>query len=53
MDTVYRTFQPDLAVPGARKAIEGFTFLAVKSGIQKMVSLPGKVKKKLSFVNRQ
>jgi len=25
MDTVYITFQPGLAVPGARKAIEGFT----------------------------
>jgi len=25
MDSVYITFQPDLAVPGALKAIEGFT----------------------------
>ena len=30
MDTVYITFQPDLAVPGARKAIERFTYQAVK-----------------------
>lgn len=42
MDKVYITFQPDLAVPGARKAIERFTSLAVKSGIQKMVLLSGK-----------
>jgi uncharacterized protein YbjT (DUF2867 family) len=41
MDTVYITFQPDLAVPGARKAIEEFTSLAVKSGIKKMVLLSG------------
>ncbi len=45
MDTVYITFQPDLAVPGARKAIEGFTSQAVKGGIQKMVLLSGKGEK--------
>lgn len=42
IDIVYITFQPDLAVPGARKAIEEFTTLAVKSGTQKMVLLSGK-----------
>ena len=41
MDTVYITFQPDVAVPGAREAIEEFTSLAVKSGIKKMVLLSG------------
>jgi uncharacterized protein YbjT (DUF2867 family) len=45
MDTVYITFQPDLAVPGARQAIEAFTFLAVNKGIQKMVLLSGKGEK--------
>ncbi|MBT8352342.1 MAG: NAD(P)H-binding protein [Deltaproteobacteria bacterium] len=45
MDKVYITFQPDLAVPGARKAIERFTSLAVKIGIQKMVLLSGKGEK--------
>jgi uncharacterized protein YbjT (DUF2867 family) len=45
MDTVYITFQPDLAVPGAKKAIEKFTSLAVKGGIQKMVLLSGKGEK--------
>lgn len=45
MDTVYITFQPDLAVPGARKAVEGFTSQAVKAGIQKMVLLSGRGEK--------
>jgi len=45
MDTVYITFQPDLAVPGALKAIKGFTSQAVKGGIQKMVLLSGKGEK--------
>ncbi len=42
MDMVYVTFQPDLAVPGARDAIEKFSSLAVKLGIQKLVLLSGK-----------
>ena len=45
MDTVYITFQPDLAVPGALKTIEEFTSQAVKAGIQKMVLLSGKGEK--------
>ena len=45
MDTVYITFQPDLAVPGALKAIEAFTSQAVKAGIQKMILLSGKGEK--------
>ncbi len=45
MNTVYITFQPDLAVPGALKAIEAFTSQAVKAGIQKMVLLSGKGEK--------
>ena len=42
MESVYITFQPDLAVPGAKEAIEGFTNLAVKSGVRKVVLLSGK-----------
>lgn len=42
MHSVYITFQPDLAVPGAREAIKGFTSQAVKSGIKKAVLLSGK-----------
>jgi len=45
MGMVYITFQPDLAVPGARKAIEAFTSQAVKSGIGKMVLLSGRGEK--------
>jgi len=45
MNAVYITFQPDLAVPGARKTIEEFTSLAVTSGIQKIVLLSGKGEK--------
>jgi len=45
MDTVYITFQPDLAVPGALKTIEKFTSQAVKGGIKKMVLLSGKGEK--------
>ena len=45
MDTVYITFQPDLAVPSALEAIEGFTSRAVKNGIKKMVLLSGRGEK--------
>lgn len=45
MDAVYITFQPDLAVPGARKAIESFTSRAVKSGVRKLVLLSGRGEK--------
>jgi len=45
MDSVYITFQPDLAVPGAKEAIEGFTNLAVTSGVRKVVLLSGKGEK--------
>lgn len=45
VDSVYITFQPDLAVPGAREAIKGFTVQAEKSGVQKVVLLSGKGEK--------
>ena len=45
MDTVYITFQPDLAIPDALGAIKGFTSQAVKTGIQKMVLLSGRGEK--------
>lgn len=45
MDMVYITFQPDLAVPGALKAIKGFTTEAVKAGLKKLVLLSGKGEK--------
>ena len=42
MDTVYITYQPDLAVPGALKSIQGLTKEAVRKGVQKLVLLSGK-----------
>ncbi len=45
INAVYITFQPDLAVPGASEAIQAFTSLAVKKGVQKMVLLSGRGEK--------
>jgi uncharacterized protein YbjT (DUF2867 family) len=40
--SVYITFQPDLAVPGAEEAIESFVKLAVDAGVEKLVLLSGR-----------
>lgn len=45
IDLVYLTYQPDLAVPGARQDIKEFSSLAIKSGVQKIVLLSGKGEK--------
>ena len=42
IDSMYVTFQPDLAIPGALEAIERLTKLAKQGGIRKMVLLSGK-----------
>ncbi len=42
MDSVYITYQPDLAVPGAKETIQAFTEVAVKNGIQDLVILSGR-----------
>ena len=42
VSTVYISFYPDLAVPGAPEAIQAFTDLAVNSGIKKIVLLSGR-----------
>ena len=42
MDKVYVTFQPDLAFPGARDAIEALVRQAQQSNVKKMVLLSGK-----------
>lgn len=42
IDTVYITFQPDLAVPSAPEIIRQFTTLATKKGVTKMVLLSGR-----------
>lgn len=45
MNTVYITFQPDLAVPGTANILTEFTQQAVAAGIQKMVLLSGRGEK--------
>lgn len=40
--SVYITYQPDLAVPGAKEAIEALTKVAKEQGVQKLVLLSGK-----------
>lgn len=42
IDSVYITFQPDLAVPGVPEVIEKFKSLAVRAGIKKLVLLSGR-----------
>lgn len=45
IDSVYITFQPDLAVPAAAEIIQKFATLATKLGVQKMVLLSGRGEK--------
>lgn len=45
MDSIYISYYPDLAVPGAREAIEGLTEAARKAGVKKLVLLSGKGEK--------
>lgn len=42
MERIYITYQPDLAVPGAKEAIEALTKVAQEKGVQKLVLLSGK-----------
>jgi len=39
---MYVTYYPDLAVPGAKEAVESLTYLAKELGVKKMVLLSGK-----------
>lgn len=45
IDSVYITFQPDLAIPSAPETIQNFTLLATKLGVEKMVLLSGRGEK--------
>jgi uncharacterized protein YbjT (DUF2867 family) len=45
MDRAYITYYPDLAVPGAKEAINNLTETALKSGLEKVVLLSGKGEK--------
>ena len=42
MDRAYIVYYPDLAVPGAKRAIEALTKAALKEGLEKVVLLSGK-----------
>ncbi|NHA07668.1 NAD(P)H-binding protein [Mucilaginibacter sp. HC2] len=42
IDSVYISYQPDLAVPGAADTIRSLTHLAVKSGVTHLVLLSGR-----------
>ncbi len=42
IEKMYVTYYPDLAVPGAKKAIESFIYLAKELGVKKIVLLSGK-----------
>ncbi len=42
MESIYITYQPDLAVPGALEAIEGLVKAAKKADVKKLVLLSGK-----------
>lgn len=50
--SVYITFQPDLAVPGAKEAIKKFTSEAITSGVKKLVLLSGKGEKEAEACER-
>lgn len=45
MDRAYIVYYPDLAVPGAKEAIEKLTAAALKEGLEKVVLLSGKGEK--------
>lgn len=45
IETVYITFQPDLAIPSALETIKKFTSLAAENGVSKMVLLSGRGEK--------
>ncbi|WP_340158736.1 NmrA family NAD(P)-binding protein [uncultured Maribacter sp.] len=42
IEKMYVTYYPDLAVPGAKSAIESLTYLAREIGVKKLVLLSGK-----------
>lgn len=45
INSVYITFQPDLAIPSATASIQEFSLLATKCGVQKIVLLSGRGEK--------
>ena len=45
INSVYITFQPDLAIPSATASIQEFSLLATKCGVQKIILLSGRGEK--------
>jgi len=45
INSIYITFQPDLAIPSAPETIQKFALLATKLGVEKMVLLSGRGEK--------
>lgn len=45
IDSVYISYYPDIAIPGATQTIRSFTKLAVENGVQKLVLLSGRGEK--------
>ena len=42
VESIYLTYYPDLAIPGAVEAVQAFTELAVQSGVRRLVLLFGR-----------
>lgn len=52
IDSVYITFQPDLAVPGTPEIISAFTSTASANGVRKMILLSGRGEKEAEVCER-
>lgn len=52
VETVYITFQPDLAIPTALETIKSFTTLANANGVKKMVLLSGRGEKEAQLCEK-
>ena len=52
MNRAYITYYPDLAVPGAKEAIQALTSAAVEAGLEKVVLLSGKGEKEAEASER-
>lgn len=52
IDSVYLTYYPDLAVPGAVDAVRSFVELAVESGVRRIVLLSGRGEEEAQHAER-
>ena|SRR5829696_4925061 len=53
VESVYLTYYPDLAAPGAAATVRSFVELAVESGIRRLVLLSGRARKRPSAASRR